>query len=75
MVNASNRNSIPTGRGCDLPIDETYPDTPSWETTEDIPLNVPLRVGGIVVCMRTLTDSNGHKATSAMSSAEALAVR
>ena len=53
----------------------TYPDTPSLETTEEIPLKVPLRSGGMVVCMRTLTASKGHRATSAMNSAEALAVR
>lgn len=53
----------------------TYPETPSLATTEEIPLKVPRRSGGMVVCMRTLTDSNGQRATSAMNSAEALATR
>lgn len=54
---------------------QAYPDTPSLEITLESPVNVPLKSGGMVVCMRTLTDSNGQRATSAMNSADALAVR
>lgn len=54
---------------------QTDPDTPSLATTLEIPLNVPRKSGGMVVCMRTLTDSKGHSARSAISSADALAVK
>lgn len=53
----------------------THPATPSLATTLEIPLKVPVISGGMVVWPRTLTDSNGHSAISAISSAEALAVR
>jgi len=36
---------------------------------------VPVNVGGIVVCIRTLTASKGQRPTSAMNSAEADAVK
>lgn len=52
-----------------------YPAVPSFPVTVEIPLNVPLANGGMVVCMRTLTASKGHKAISAMNSADALALR
>lgn len=52
-----------------------YPAVPSFPVMVEIPLNVPLANGGIVVCMRTFTASKGHKATSAMNSADALALR
>jgi hypothetical protein len=54
---------------------QTYPATPSLPMTWEIPEKVPLNSGGIVVCVRTLTASNGHRATSAMNSADALAAR
>lgn len=53
----------------------SYPAVPSFPVMVEIPLNVPLANGGMVVCMRTLTASKGHKATSAMNSADALALR
>lgn len=52
-----------------------YPPTPSVDMTSLSPVNVDRKSGGIVVCERTLTDSNGQSATSAISSAEALATR
>lgn len=55
--------------------DETYPPTPSFPVTIEIPCNVPRANGGIVVCIRTLTASNGHSAMSAKNSADALAAR
>lgn len=53
----------------------SYPAVPSLPVIIEIPLNVPLAKGGIVVCIRTLTASKGQRATSAIISAEALAVR
>lgn len=52
-----------------------YPPTPSLETTLEMPVKVDLKSGGMVVCMRTLTASKGHRAMSAINSADALAVR
>lgn len=52
-----------------------YPAVPSFPVMVEIPLNVPLANGGMVVCMRTLTASKGHKAMSAINSADALALR
>lgn len=54
---------------------KAYPAVPSLAVIVDKPENVPLANGGIVVCMRTLTASNGQRAMSAMNSAEALAAR
>ena len=48
---------------------------PSLAVIVDIPLKAPVAKGGMVVCIRTLTASNGQSARSAMASAEALAVR
>jgi hypothetical protein len=53
----------------------THPLEPSLDTTLERPVKVDRKSGGSVVCMRTLTASKGHRATSAMSSADALAVR
>ena len=56
-------------------FNRTHPATPSEAVTLEIPLKVPVAKGGMVVCIRTLTASNGQRATSAMTSAEALATR
>ena len=53
----------------------TYPAVPSLPVIVEIPLNVPVANGGIVVCILTLTASKGHRAMSAKNSAEALAAR
>ena len=53
----------------------THPAVPSLPVIVEIPLNVPVAKGGMVVCIRTLTASKGQRARSAMNSAEALAVR
>lgn len=52
-----------------------YPAVPSLAVIVDSPLKVPDANGGIVVCIRTLTASNGQRAMSAKNSAEALAVK
>lgn len=82
MESADPREGINLCRGWPQSVSSTrtglahsYPATPSFETMLEIPLKVDLNSGGIVVCVRTLTASNGQRATSAMSSAEALAVR
>jgi hypothetical protein len=54
---------------------QTYPAVPSLPVIVEIPLNVPVANGGIVVCMRTLTASNGQRPISAKNSAEALAAK
>jgi hypothetical protein len=53
----------------------TYPAVPSLLVIRLMPSNVPVAKGGMVVCMRTLTASNGQSAMSAKNSAEALAAR
>ena len=53
----------------------THPAVPSLAVIVEIPLNVPEAKGGMVVCIRTLTASNGQSAISARNSAEALAAR
>lgn len=53
----------------------THPPTPSFPVMDEIPCIVPVKAGGMVVCIRTLTASNGHKPTSAMNSADAEAAR
>lgn len=69
-------NVSKAGSGPDTIVNvATYPAVPSLPVMVEIPLNVPLAKGGMVVCIRTFTASNGHRATSAMSSAVALAVR
>lgn len=52
-----------------------YPAVPSFAVMELIPWKVPVKVGGTVVCMRTLTASKGQRPISAKNSAEAEAVR
>jgi hypothetical protein len=51
------------------------PAAPSLATTLEIPWKVPVKVGGMVVCMRTLTASKGQSAMSARNSALAEAAR
>ena len=53
----------------------TYPAVPSAALILEIPSRVPDAKGGRVVCVRTLTASNGHRAISAKNSAEAEALR
>ena len=52
-----------------------HPAVPSLAVIVEIPLNVPEAKGGMVVCIRTFTASNGQSAISARNSADALAVR
>jgi len=52
-----------------------YPAVPSVEVILLQPSKVPRAKGGIVVCIRTLIASQGHKRISAKNSAEAEAAR
>jgi len=56
-------------------MDGAHPAVPSFPVMVVIPAKVPVVNGGMVVCIRTLTASNGQSATSAINSADALAVR
>lgn len=53
------------------PIPLYNPPTPSAATILLMPSKVPLAKGGIVVCIRTFTASNGHSPMSAKNSADA----
>jgi len=53
----------------------THPALPSIALIVEMPSSVPDAKGGIVVCVRTLTASNGQRAISAKNSAEAEALR
>lgn len=58
-----------------MKLSVAHPAVPSFATIELMPAMAPGNSDGIVVCIRTFTASKGHRPTSAMASAVALAAR